>query len=108
MATTTPSLVHTSRLLADTRVRVTCRTRRCTCGCSGRDPWHREAVSRTLRGVRVLGAPRPYSLRGGGLCTVRHVVAEADVLAPWGEVVHAQAVAYTEGAFAWWELVGLV
>lgn len=111
MTSTAATTVHTDRLLTDTRVRVRCRTTRCFCGCGGRDPQHREEVSRTLREVRKLGTPRPYLRRVGGReaepCSVRHVVAVADVLAPWGEVVHAQAVAYVDGTFASWELVTL-
>lgn len=93
--------------------KVTQRRGACNCGCRGRDPWHRQSITRVVRDVRVLAEPieardvRGRSLRVIALATIAHPCEEMrtvglEVLpAKWGAAaIHRWIVIDGEGLAA--------
>ncbi len=90
------------------RVVVQFRRGPCACGCEGRDYQHREVLTRSLREIRVLPAPRPLPLADRP-SRDRVILATATARAPWGADVDVWAVAYapTGAKFAEWQYSAL-
>jgi len=69
--------------LANTRQQIVARSGRCGCSCRGRDPWHRQRYTRTLRDLRVLEAARVLADLGNGGELIE--LATARVRMPWAD-----------------------
>jgi len=93
------------------RQRISYRVDPCKCGCSGRDSWHAQDFTRTVRGIRFVdGGPRLERVQAGFNVMI---VAEGWAKMPWSKaqrVVFAASINARAGSWlpgGWYVAYGL-
>ena len=88
------------------KARIVARSKPCSCGCKGRDPWHARHFDRTILDARVLYVEEAEVVEG----VVRRTFLEGVACSPWGDerVVEVGIATETTAALGrftkWWKI----